>query len=50
MFYSLFFIQVLLTGILGVLASKSDVNYGSVPPPKARCLVMIGVLYCFVFI
>lgn len=31
---------VLLTGILGVLASKSDVNYGSVPPPKARCLLM----------
>lgn len=50
MFYSLFSIQVLLTGILGVLASKSDVNYGSVPPPKARCLVMIDVLYCFVFI
>lgn len=31
---------VLVSGILGVLASKSDVNYATIPPPKARCLLM----------
>ncbi|XP_062572620.1 uncharacterized protein LOC134234549 [Saccostrea cucullata] len=35
-----------VTSILGLLASKEDVRYGFIPPPKTRCLLMSHYIVC----
>ena len=43
-----FYLQVLVAGLVGVQASKSDVRYGTVPAPRDRCLVRINYLNQYV--
>ncbi|XP_061176133.1 uncharacterized protein LOC133185091 [Saccostrea echinata] len=35
-----------VTGVLGILASKEDVRYGFIPPPRTRCLLISHYTLC----